>query len=56
MVKKSLANAGDKNLIPSSGKSPGEGNGNPLQWVGNSMDRKDWWVIVYGVTKDADMA
>jgi len=40
-VKKPPANAGDVGLIPGSGKSPGEGNGNPLQYscLGNPMDR-----------------
>ena len=35
------------------GISPGEGNGNPLQYSGleNSMDRGAWWAIVHGVTK-----
>ena len=40
-------------LIPGSGRSPGEGNGNPLQYscLENSMDRGPWWVTVHGVTK-----
>ena len=44
MVKNSLANAGDGGLIPGSGRSPGEVNGNPLQYssMGNPMDRKVW--------------
>ena len=43
--------AGDLGLIPGSGRSPGEGNGNPLQYsyLENSMDRGDWWAIVLGV-------
>ena len=42
VVKNSPANAGDKGLIPESGRSPGEGNGNPLQYscLGNPMDRR----------------
>ena len=38
-------NAGDTGLIPGSGISPGEGNGNPLQYscLENSMDRGAWW-------------
>ena len=38
-------NAGDPGLIPGSGRSPGEGNGNPLQYfcLGNSMDRGAWY-------------
>ena len=41
VVKKSPANAGDSGLIPGSGRSPGEENGNPLQYsyLGNPMDR-----------------
>ena len=40
-------------LIPGSGRSPGEGNGNPLQYscLEGSMDRGAWWGIVHGVTK-----
>ena len=43
MVKNLPANAGDVGLIPELGKSPGEGNGNPLRYscLGNSMDRGD---------------
>ena len=56
MVKNPLANkgdAGDMGLIPGSGRFPGEGNGNPLQYscLENSMDREAWWVIVHGVSK-----
>ena len=37
---------------PGSGRSPGEGNGNPLQYacLGNPMDRRAWWATVDGVT------
>ena len=37
--------------------SPGEGNGNPLQYscLGNPMDRGVWWATVHGVTKESDM-
>ena len=40
-------------LIPVSGRSPGGGNGNPLQYscLGNPMDRGAWWATVQGVTK-----
>ena len=53
MVKKPPANAGDKDLIPGSGRSPGVGNDNPLQTscLDNSMDRATWWAIGYGVAK-----
>ena len=52
-VKKPPANAGDVGLIPGSGKSPGEGNGNPLQYscLENPLDRGTWWAMVHGVTK-----
>jgi len=51
--KESACNAGDLGLIPGSGRSPGEGNGNPLQYscLENPMDRGAWWATVYGVTK-----
>ena len=50
VVKNSAANAGhirDQGSIPGSGRSPGEGNGNPLQYscLKNSMDRGAWWDI-----------
>ena len=51
----SNCNAGGSNLglIPGSGRSRGEGNGNPLQYscLGNPMDREAWWATVHGVTK-----
>ena len=51
--KESACNAGDPGLIPGSGKSPGEGNGSPLQYScqENSMDRGAWWATVHGVAK-----
>ena len=51
--KESARNAGDLDSIPGSGKSPGEGNGNPLQYscLENSMDGGAWWATVHGVTK-----
>ena len=56
-VKNLLANALDVGLIPGSGRSPGERNGNPLQdsCQGNLMDRGAWWATVHGVTKELDM-
>ena len=50
------ANTGDarnSGLIPRLGRSPGEGNGNPLQYscLGNLMDRGAWWATVHGVAK-----
>ena len=43
--KESACQAGDEGLIPASGRSSGEGNGNPLQYscLGNPMDRGAWW-------------
>ena len=54
--KKLLANAGDirdVGSIPGLGRSPGEGNGKPLQYscLENPMDRGAWWAIVHGVAK-----
>ena len=51
--KGSAHQAGDVGLIPGSGRSPGEGNGNPLQYscLENSMERGAWWATVRGVTK-----
>ena len=45
--------AGDMDSIPESGRSSGEGNGNPLQYscLENPMDRGTWWTIVHGVAK-----
>ena len=51
--KGSACNAGDLGSIPGSRRSPGEGNGNPLQYscLENFMDRGDWWATVNGVAK-----
>ena len=53
VVKKLLANAGDAGSIPVWERSPGGGNGNPLQYscLENSMDREAWQVSVHGVLK-----
>ena len=53
MVKNPLANAGDKRdtgSVPGSGRSPGEGHGNPLQYscLENPMDRRAWRATVHG--------
>ena len=47
------ANAGDSGSVPGLGRSPGEGNGNPLQYscLGNPIDRGTWWATVYGVSR-----
>ena len=52
VVKNLLVNAGDAGSISGSGRSPGEGNGNPLLhfYLGNPMDRRAWQAIVHGVT------
>ena len=57
MVKNPPANAGDiraAGLIPGLGRSPGEGNSNPLQYssLENPMDRGAWQATVHGVTKN----
>ena len=53
VVKNPLANAGDirdLDSIPGSGRSPGEGNGNPLQY--SCLDRGAWWATVLRVAKN----
>ena len=52
-VKNPPANAGDSGSIPASGRSPGEGNSNQLQYsyLENPMDRGAWRAVVCGVTK-----
>ena len=52
-VKESACNAGDFGSIPGSGRSPGEGNGNALQYscLENPMDGGAWWATVHGVAK-----
>ena len=51
--KASACNAGDLGSVLGSGRSPGEGNGNPLQYscLENPMDGGAWWATVHGVTK-----
>ena len=53
VVKNQPANAGNVGLIPGSGRFPGRGNGNPLQYScqDNPMDRGAWWATVHGVAK-----
>ena len=53
MVKNLPAYAGDLGSIPGSGRSPREGNGNPLQYscLENPMDRGAWWATVHGVAE-----
>ena len=52
-VKASACNVGDLGSIPGSGSSPGEGNGNPLQYscLENPKDGGAWWASVPGVAK-----
>ena len=51
--KESAHNAGDPGLIPGWGRSPGEGNGNPLQYscLKNPMGRGSWWATVHEVAQ-----
>ena len=56
MVRNLFAKAGDTRdmgLKPGSGRSPGGGNGSPLQYscLKNSMDREAWWATILGVAK-----
>ena len=57
MVKNLSANVRDAGSIPGLGRSPGEGNGNLLQYscLGNPMDRGAWCATIHGVT-ESDMA
>ena len=54
-VKQSTCNAGDSDSILRSGRSPGEGNGNPLPYscLENSMDRGAWWATVHGLCPES---
>ena len=58
-MEKTACNAGaarDTGLIPGSGRSPGGGHGNPLQYscLENPMDKGAWRAAVHGVTKESD--
>ena len=55
-VKASACNAEDPGMVPGSGRSPGEENGNPLQYscLENSMNGGAWWATVHGVAKKSD--
>ena len=57
VVKNPLADAGDAGSISGSGRSPGEGHGDPLWYycLKNPMDRGAWWATVHGVTGELDM-
>ena len=56
-VKNPPADTGDMGLMPGSGRSPGEGNGNPPQYscLRNPMDRGAWWATVHGIPKESDL-
>ena len=56
VVKNPPANAGDTGSIPGSGRLPGEGNSNPLQYSGlrNLMDRGAWRATVHGAAEESD--
>ena len=58
LVVKNSANAEDEGLIPGSGRSPGEGNGSPIQYscLGNPLDRGAWKVTILGIAKMSDTA
>ena len=57
MVKNPPTSTGNLSLIPGLGRSPGEGNGNPLLYscLGNPMDRGVCCAIVHGVAKELDV-
>ena len=57
MVRNLAASARDTGAIPGLGRSPGRGNGNPLQYscLNNPLDRRAWWVAVHGGRKKLDM-
>ena len=57
LLKNPPVNAGDTGLIPGSGRSPGEGSCNPLQYsgLGNPMDRGAWWTKVHWIINELDM-
>ena len=55
-IKNLPAYVGDMGSIPGLGRSPGEGNNNPLQYsgLGNPTDREAWLVAVHGISKESD--
>ena len=58
MVKNPPASAGDAGSVPDPGRSPGEGNGNLLQYscLGNPMDRGAWQATVHGVDSQTQLS
>ena len=57
MKNESACQAGDLGSIPESGRTPGEGNGNPLQYpcLDNPRDRGAWRATIHGVSRESDM-
>ena len=57
VIKNTPDNAEDMGSIPGSGRCPGEGNGNPLQYycLENPKDRRAWMATVHGIAKESDM-
>ena len=57
VVKSSPANIGDLGMLPRSGRSPEEGNGNQFEYscLRNPIDRGAWQTVIHGVTKELDM-
>ena len=57
VLKNPSANAGDLDSISGSGRSPGGGNGNPLQYscLGNPMDKGTLWATIHGVAEELDL-
>jgi len=53
VIQETTCDTGDAGLIPGSGRSPGKGNGKPLEYsyLGNPMDRGSWWATVHGVPR-----
>ena len=51
MVENPPADAGDMGSIPGLGRSLGRGNGNPLQYSEEFLDRGAWWTATHGVAK-----
>ena len=57
MKNESACQAGDLGSIPESGRTPGEGNGNPLQYpcLDNPRDRGAWRATIHGVSRESDV-
>ena len=51
-ILETTCSTGDPGSIPGSGRSPGGGNGNPLQYpyLENAMDRGAWWAVAHGIS------